>query len=99
MVTIGIDSHKSSLYLVGLVVLSVVLALVRQGSRSHVIALLVAGAAVTLVGAVGQLTPPAPAQRAALAALVEDPERHQDCEQRRGITYCAYPAYVSWIDR
>jgi hypothetical protein len=64
-----------------------------------VIALLVAGAAATVAGSIGQLAPPGPSQRAALVALVEDPEQHQVCEQRRGITYCAYAAYVPWIDR
>lgn len=86
-------------YLAGLVVLLSALALARHGHGRRVIALLIAGAAGTTVGAVGQLIPPGAAQRAALAALVEDPEQHQVCEQRRGITYCAYPAYVPWIDR
>jgi hypothetical protein len=87
------------LYMAGLTLLFAGLALARQGFSRRVIALVVAGAAGTLVGAAGQLKPPTSTQRAALAALVEDPERHQVCEQRRGITYCAYPAYVPWIDR
>jgi hypothetical protein len=86
-------------YLVGLVVLFAGLALARQGLPRPVIALLVAGTAGTAVGLVGQLTPPGPAQRAALVAFVEEPKQNQVCEQRRGITYCAYPAYVPWIDR
>ncbi|MDQ3661986.1 MAG: hypothetical protein M3454_13195 [Actinomycetota bacterium] len=87
------------LYLVGLGVLFAVLALARQGFSRPMIALLVAGAACTLAGAVGQVTPPQGAQQAALAALVEEPEEHQVCDLRRGITYCAYPAYLPWIDR
>ncbi len=38
-------------------------------------------------------------ERAALVALVEHPEEHQICEERREVTYCAYPAYAPWIDR
>lgn len=92
-------SASHLLYLTGLVMLVAAFALTRHGRGPRVMALLVAGALGAVVGAIGQLTPPSPAQRAALAALVEDPERHQMCEERRGVTYCAYPAYVPWIDR
>ncbi|MDQ3963812.1 MAG: hypothetical protein M3277_07880, partial [Actinomycetota bacterium] len=86
------------LYLTGLVIVVAVFALTRhRGPR--VMALLIAGAVGVIVGAIGQLTPPGPAQRAALAALIEHPEEHQVCEERRGVTYCAYAAYAPWIDR
>lgn len=68
------------LYLAGLGVLFAVLALGRQGFPRPVAALFAAGAAGTVVGAVGQLSPPGSAQRAAIAALVEEPEQHQVCE-------------------
>lgn len=87
------------LYLVGLALLFAVLALSRHGLGRRTRALLVAGVAGAVLGAVGQLVPPSSAQRAALAAVVEDPEEHQVCRQRRGVTYCAYRAYAPWIDR
>lgn len=87
------------LYLTGLGVLVAAFALTRHGRGPRVMALLIAGAVGATIGAIGQLTPPGPAQRAALAALIEHPEDHQVCEERRGVTYCAYPAYAPWIDR
>ncbi|MDQ4064585.1 MAG: hypothetical protein M3161_00885 [Actinomycetota bacterium] len=87
------------LYLVGLVVVAVTIALARAGRRARLIPVVAAGAAGAVLGSLGQLTPVTASQRAALAAMVEDPEEHQVCEERRGVTYCAYPAYVPWIDR
>jgi hypothetical protein len=71
-------------YLVGLVVLFAVVALGRGGLRGRVIALLVAGAAATVAGSIGQLAQPGPSQRAALVALVEDPEQLRSVSNAAG---------------
>lgn len=87
------------LYLVGLIPIIAAFALSRQGSRGRLLPLFIAGTAATIMGVVGQFTPASASQRDALADLLEHPEDHQVCEERRGVTYCAYPAYVGWIDR
>ncbi len=86
-------------YLGGLIALFAAAAITRKGAGRRLAALAVAGAAALALGCIGQLTPPSGAQRAALVALVEHPEEHQICEERREVTYCAYPAYAPWIDR
>lgn len=87
------------LYLIGLVIVVAAFALSRSGRRPRFLPLFVAGSAAIALGMVGQFTPANATQRAALASLLEHPEEHQMCEERRGVTYCAYPAYVPWIDR
>lgn len=87
------------LYLVGLVVVAATIALAHDGRRSRLIPLLVAGVLGAVLGSIGQLTPATASRRAALMAMVENPEEHQVCKERQGVTYCAYPAYVPWIDR
>lgn len=87
------------LYLVGLVVVVAAFALSRVGRRTRFLPLFLAGSAAVALGMVGQFTPANAAQRAELASLLEHPEQHQKCEERRAVTYCAYPAYLPWIDR
>lgn len=87
------------LYLVGVAVVVAAVALARDGHRARLVPLVVAGAAGVALGSIGQLTPASSTQRAALASLMVNPEQHQVCEERRGVTYCAYPAYAPWIDR
>lgn len=87
------------LYLVGLTAVVVVFALARSGWRARLLPVFVTGTAAIALGTVGQLTPPSASQRAQVASLIEHPEDHQVCEERRGVTYCAYPAYARWVDR
>lgn len=86
-------------YLVGLISIIAAFALSRRGSRGRLLPLFIAGTAAVVLGVVGQFTRASAAQRATLADLLEHPEDHQVCEERREVTYCAYPAYVGWIDR
>ena len=87
------------LYLTGIILIFSATALTRRGSRARLLPLFLAGAAAFVLGTVGQLTPASASQRAELVALMEHPEDHQVCEERNGVTYCAYPAYIGWIDR
>jgi hypothetical protein len=87
------------LYLVGGAVVVAEVGVARDGHRARLVPLVAAGAAGVVLGSIGQLTPAASAQRAALASLMVNAERHQVCEERLGVTYCAYPAYARWIDR
>jgi len=87
------------LYLIGLAVVVAAVGLARDSYRARLVPLVVAGAAGAVLGSIGQLTPASPTQRAALASLMVNPEHHQVCEERLGVTYCAYPAYAPWIDR
>lgn len=87
------------LFLLGIGLLFAAVALARDERGARVGALLAAGMAGIVMGSIGQFTPPTDSQRAALAALIENPEDHQVCEERAGVTYCAYPAYAGWIDR
>ncbi|HWC13358.1 MAG TPA: hypothetical protein VG929_02040 [Actinomycetota bacterium] len=87
------------LYLAGLTAVVAAFALARSGWRARLVPVFVAGAVAVALGTIGQLTPSSGSQRAQLASLIEHPEDHQVCEERRGVTYCAYPAYTAWIDR
>lgn len=87
------------LFLAGLIFVFAALAVGREQRGPRVAAVLVAGIVAIVLGSVGQVTPPSDSQRAALVALVEEPDEHQVCEERGTVTYCAYPAYVGWIDR
>jgi ribosomal protein L13E len=75
------------------------LAILRHGVRTRLIAALVGALAISAIGGLAQLQPPSQEERLRLAALLERPKDFQTCEERRGVTYCAYPAYVRWIDR
>jgi hypothetical protein len=87
------------LFLGGLIMMFAALALGREQRGPRLIALLAAGVVAVVVGMLGQFTPTSDAERAALVAMVERPDEHQVCEERGTVTYCAYPAYVGWIDR
>lgn len=87
------------LYLAGITAVVAAVALSRSGRRARFLPLFIAGAVGVVGGSIGQLAPASAQQRAELAALIEHPEDHQVCEERREITYCAYPAYAGWIDR
>ena len=87
------------LYLTGIILIFLGAALISRGSRARLLPLFLGGTAALVLGTVGQLTPASASQRAELVALMEHPEDHQTCEERDGVTYCAYPAYIGWIDR
>lgn len=87
------------LYLAGIILIFIGIALTRRGSNLRMLPLFLAGTAALVLGTVGQLTPASASQRAELVALMEHPEDHQICKERSGVTYCAYPAYIGWLDR
>lgn len=87
------------LYLLGLAVVAVGLALLRHSSKRRILPLFLAGAAAVILGTVAQFTPAGATEKEEIASLLLQPEDHQVCEVRRDVTYCAYPAYASWIDR
>jgi hypothetical protein len=83
------------LYLIGLVACVVVVAIGLRGMSPVLIAALVAVA----TGGFLQLQLPSRQQRLAVADLLLHPQASQACEKRHAVTYCAFPAYVPWIDR
>jgi hypothetical protein len=87
------------LYLVGLVVVVASLALLRHGWQPAVTVLGIASLALTMVAGGAQLRSPSAEQRAELVTLMKEPDRHQVCEVRAGARFCAFPAYLPWIDR
>lgn len=87
------------LYLSGLIAIVGAGAVLRHGLRRRVIAVLVAGAIIAGIGGAAQLRPLPRTDRLQLLAQIERPEEFQICDERNGFTYCAYPAYVPWIDR
>lgn len=84
-------------YIAGLILLAVALALARDGLSRPVVAL--GATALLVVAATGWVTtrPPTSAQAAARADLLERPARHQACSERGGVTYCAYAGYEGWV--
>ena len=85
-------------YLVGLVAMAAVGALARHRLSRRVT---VAGVlAVVMVGTSGwfQARPIPASVWASRNALLETPQDFQQCEERDGVAYCAYPAYQSLID-
>jgi hypothetical protein len=85
-------------YLVGLVAMAAVGALARHGLSRK---LTVAGVlAITLVATSAwfQARPIPPSAWASRNALLERPHDFQQCQERDGVRYCAYPAYRSLIE-
>jgi hypothetical protein len=74
-------------------------ALLRAGIRPNRVAATAGALALVVVAASAQVRAPTAAQRRALADYLVHPERHQVCETRLGVQYCAYRAYAGWIDR
>jgi hypothetical protein len=63
------------------------------------LAVVAAAVAVTVVAGGLQMQPPTTEVRRELAAQVMEADRYRVCETRGSVRYCAYPAYVPWIDR
>jgi hypothetical protein len=86
-------------YLVALVLLVSAVALLRFRPAAGPALAAALCLALVLAAASVQLRAPTSGQSAALEDLLLRPERHQTCLVRDNIRYCAYPAYVPWIDR
>ncbi len=86
------------LYLVGLVALAGVGALLAHGWRRRVVVPGIVVAAVVAASTWAQTRPPSPGEWAARNNLLANPQDHQSCESREGVTYCAYPHYQALVD-
>jgi hypothetical protein len=84
-------------WLVGLVLLGVMLALARHGLTRQVVAAAAVALALLAVSGWAQTRPPDPTLVAARVDELVRPAAHQVCAPRAGATYCAYPAYRRWI--
>ncbi|MFI0350698.1 hypothetical protein [Actinomadura sp. 9N407] len=86
------------LYLAGLALLLVLVAVMVSGGRTVAIRATAAGAlAVTLVGATMQVQGPSAELVAAREQATNEPASVQDCERRMPTTYCAFPEFKPWI--
>lgn len=82
------------LYVGGLVVVMAGVALVRDGLRRPVGAVLGAGLLVTAGAGWMQTRPPSTEREVEMVAYLTDPAAHQVCEESAGVRYCAYLEYV-----
>ncbi|MDP9222461.1 MAG: hypothetical protein M3P18_01120, partial [Actinomycetota bacterium] len=87
------------LYLTGLLASVAVLAIGLRAVPPGLVTVLIVAVVVAATGGFFQLQMPSHQQRLAVAELLLHPQRSQVCEKRDAVTYCAYPAYVPWIDR
>jgi len=86
-------------YVSSLAVTASLIAVVRVGRRASVIALLCAALASTAMFGRWRADTPSRAEEMAVAAPFLEPDKHRTCQSRSGIRYCAYPAYVPWIEK
>ena len=86
-------------YVSSLVVTVSLVALVRVRRRPLVIALLCAALASSAMFGQWRAETPTRAEEMAAAAPFLAPDKHRTCESRSEIRYCAYPAYVPWIEK
>ncbi|MEV0223401.1 ABC transporter permease [Streptomyces sp. NPDC050704] len=94
---IGRPAAWHVLYLVGLTVLLLCLAVLLSGGRARlVMAVAVGSAALTLTGAVAQSAGDSPALTAARVRASVTPEKDQTCIRHDRSTYCAFP---EWTER
>ncbi|NGO46521.1 ABC transporter permease [Streptomyces ureilyticus] len=83
------------LYLVGLTVLLLWLAVLAGGGRARLVkAVAVGSAALTLTGAVAQSAGDSPALREARVRASVTPEKDQTCIRHDRSTYCAFPEWT-----
>jgi hypothetical protein len=85
-------------YLAALITVMCVVALARDGVPRPVGATLVAAVGVVALAGWAQTRPPSEAQVDAMVSYVTEPSRHQTCEQRSGVRYCAYPGSRHLLD-
>lgn len=86
-------------YVSSLVVTASLVALVRVRRRALVIALLCVSLASSVMLGRWRADTPTRAEEMAVAAPFLEPDKHRSCQSRSEIRYCAYSAYVPWIDR
>ncbi|MFK3983874.1 hypothetical protein ACI2K4_26270 [Micromonospora sp. NPDC050397] len=85
-------------YLTGLLTLVAVAAMVRAGAGRRAVTAGLLGLALLVGGGALQSRPVPDEVRAARVVAVEDPADQQTCRVRDGVTYCAFPDFVPWID-
>lgn len=85
------------LYLAGLVVVMVAVALARDGLRRPVAGLLVVGVVAVVGAGWMQVRPLSEGREDEMVAYLTNPRAHQECAESRGVEYCAYPGYVGDI--
>ncbi|MET7293415.1 ABC transporter permease [Streptomyces griseoloalbus] len=92
---LGRPAAWHALYLAGLALTAALVAvLLSGGARLRTVQAGVAGAvALTLVGAVGQSRDVPPETTAARTRVSVTPEKEQECAERDGTTYCAFPEW------
>lgn len=86
-------------YVFSLAATASLVALVRVRRRAILVVLLCVSVASSALFGRGRADMPTPTEEIAVAAPFLEPDKHRSCESRSGIRYCAYPAYVSWIDK
>ncbi|GAB2994320.1 ABC transporter [Streptomyces pseudoechinosporeus] len=92
---IGRPAAWHALYLVGLTVLLLCLAVLVGGGRARLVkAVAVGSAALTLTGAVAQSAGDSPALTAARVRASVTPEKDQTCVRHDRSTYCAFPEWT-----
>ncbi|MFI9762416.1 ABC transporter permease [Streptomyces sp. NPDC051963] len=100
---IGRPAAWHALYLAGLVLCAVLLAMLVSGGRTRTVAgALAASVALTLTGAIGQTEGVSPELTAARERVSVTPEKDQTCVRHDGSDYCAFPEWVpqsaTWAD-
>ncbi|MEV5952707.1 ABC transporter permease [Streptomyces sp. NPDC051987] len=94
---LGRPAGWHALYLLGLTMLVVCVAMWVAGSRARVLKAATAVAlAAAVAGAVGQAPGDSAALRAARKAEADHPAKFQTCVERAGSRYCAYPDWKGW---
>jgi len=86
-------------FIISLALLFGGIALLRAGVRAHAVAATAGALALILVAGSAQVRAPTAAQRRSLADFLVHPEKHQVCQIRASVRYCAYRGYAGWIDR
>ena len=92
-----LGSHLA--YVLSLAATASNVALLRAYRRPAMVFALCVTLAASAVFARQRADTPTPAEELAVAAPFLRPEKYRSCEPRSGIRYCAYPAYLPWIDR
>jgi hypothetical protein len=90
-------SGRHLAYLAGLALVLATLALLRSGARARVaVPALAAALAVTVAAGAAQFVGGEGVQ-AARAEATADPSAMQTCQNRAGVTYCAFDDFTAWI--
>ena len=89
--------HLVYLGALGVVVASV--AVLRHRPRVRVAVILAGAVAITVLVAAIEVRGATNDDARRMAELLRHPGRHQVCETRMGVRYCAFPPYRGWIDR